>query len=252
MCSDLGASNFSCAGIGGAAASLCSGVARIHASPCATLLDVHSVQTIIEEIGLVPDPRGAWLYGSASRFMVKTSNPVGASRVGLWQDPLQIASALVHLARSSGTRIPHIRLYVEVGVFSAWTCVVVSAFLARILPLALRPFRGAAVDLSKSNIARGTFALLARHNMSFVHRGRLGNWLEAELSSHDSSSSSPSSSSATASSSARVGLCFIDANHSFIAARGDYEWLAPRCRALMLHDIQVSRQSIAERSLYTR
>jgi hypothetical protein len=188
----------SCATITGAALLLCRGAQRIRASSCASLRDVRHVKSIIEGIGLVPDARGAWLYGSASRFQVNASG-WGATRVGLWQDPLQIAAALVHLARSSGTLIPHIRTYAEVGVYTAWTCVVVSAFLARILPPSAGPFRGAAVDISREHIALGTSVLLTWHNVTFVHRGKLARWLDhATAPRAGDGVSSP------------VGLCFID------------------------------------------
>ena len=199
MCSDVPAPPpLSCSKVGGAAVLLCRGVAKIRSSSCASLREIEHVKGIIEEIGLVPDHRGAWLYGSASRFQVNASG-WGATRVGLWQDPLQISAALVHLARhSGGSLIPHIRTYVEVGVFSAWTCVVISSFLARILPPSAGPFRAAAVDIDRSHIAFGTGTLLAQHNVTFVHRGGLHRWLDSY---------------APPAGRTRIGLCFIDGTH---------------------------------------
>lgn len=301
MCSDVPAPPpLSCSKVGGAAVLLCRGVAKIRSSSCASLLEIEHVKGIIEEIGLVPDHRGAWLYGSASRFQVNASG-WGATRVGLWQDPLQISAALVHLARhSGGSLIPHIRTYVEVGVFSAWTCVVISSFLARILPPSAGPFRAAAVDIDRSHIAFGTGTLLAQHNVTFVHRGGLHRWLDSyappagrtriglcfidgthdcggtfsrprptfchepllfcalagQLRARKKDLRSPSDpSSPTSAVGARplsymcmhmcMHLCsFVFAcvicpgNHSYAAARADYESLAPRCRAVMLHDVQ--------------
>ena len=196
MCFDVPAlPPLSCSKVGGAALLLCRGVAKIRSSSCASLRDIDHVKRIIEEIGLVPDARGAWLYGSASRFQVNASG-WGATRVGLWQDPLQISAALVHLARhSGGGLLPHIQTYVEVGVYSAWTRVVISSFLTRILPPSAGPFRAAAVDLDRTHIALGTSQLLARHNVTFVHRGWLHRWLDSH---------------APPATRTRIGLCFID------------------------------------------
>ena len=146
-CSDANRQSFVCGGmILGAAHALCLGVARIHDAPCAALRDSRFLLDVILSIGLTPDARGSWLYGNASRFMVSASG-FGANRVGLWQEPLQISAALAHLARSAP-----ISTYLEVGVFSGWTCVVMSAFLSR---LAGRRdgFRAAAVDIDRTHLS---------------------------------------------------------------------------------------------------
>ena len=193
---------------------LCEGAARIHRAPCESLRNVKFVQDIVQGIGLAPDARGNWLYGNATRF-VRSAGGKG----GLWQDPLQLSAALVHLATSP--RIPPIFTYIEVGVFSAWTCVVISAFLSRITPLDGPGFRGAAVDIMRAHVSAGTMTLLTRHNVTFVYRSELPRWLDALPSQR-----------------AMLDLCFIDADHSYKAVRSDYISFAPRCRAVMLHDIQ--------------
>lgn len=80
-------------------------------------------------------------------------------------------------------------------------------------------FHAAAVDVTRSHIAIGTHALLRGLNVSFVFRSGLDEWLSRR-------SAEP------------IDLCFIDGNHSYLAVRDDFAHLAPRCRRIMLHDIQ--------------
>ena len=210
-----------CAHISGAALRLCQGVSRLHASSCAQLTDIDFVASIISEVGLVPDPRGDWLYGNASSHMVCQPGTAGCDtfgRSGLWQEPLQLSAALVHIA--SNAVIKHVHTYVEVGVWTAWTCVFISAYLTRMGSPG--SFRGAAVDISRDHISQSTRTLLSAHNVTYVSRFYLDTWLQRQ-----EWGASP------------IDLCFIDANHSYAAVRSDFEYFAPRCRAVMLHDIQV-------------
>ena len=78
----------------------------------AQLRDADFVRTLIEEVGLVPDLRSAQLYGASKKYTVGRYH---CSRmvtgVGLWQNPLQLARALVHIGSGLGTHHEHGRRY---------------------------------------------------------------------------------------------------------------------------------------------
>lgn len=240
-CTDAGARRtLDCTPISGAAARLCQGAARIHQATCAELVSAPFLEEVISAVGLVPDPRGAWLYGNASTRMVcqpSTSGCLTASgRAGLWQEPKQLSKALVHIA--SSPTMPRVERYVEVGVWTAWTCVFVSAFLSR-LSAPGGSFQGIAVDLSRDRISTFTRLLLKQHNVTYVPRWYLHDWLRGHA--HWASGADLAAAAAGATSpSPYVDLCFIDANHSYPAVRADYESFAPICRSMMFHDIQDS------------
>ena len=61
-----------------------------------------------------------------------------------------------------------VRRYIEVGVFTAWTCCFVSAYLRRVGTLGA--FRGFAVDITTVALAVGTKALLPHLNVTFLRR----------------------------------------------------------------------------------
>ena len=238
---------------------LCHGVARIHGASCDELTSAPFLEGIINEVGLVPDPRRDWLYGAASAHMVcqpGTSGCASYGKVGLWQEPLQISKALVHIARSP--TIWPVRRYVEVGVWTAWTCVLVSAYLSRV-GASDGSFQGAAVDISHQQITPQARVLLQQHNVTYVPRHKLPDWLAAQRWAEQAAAdaidagrrrhtaSAPAATrrahaaaaaAAAAAATPYIDLCFIDANHSYAAVREDYESFAPRCRSMMFHDIQ--------------
>ena len=173
---------------------LCAGVRMIlHNASCAQLSRLPFLVHVIQTIGLAGDLRGKVIYGRAVAHMI----PWGGSRAGLWQDPHQIASAMLHLgSRLFVERQPLFR-YVEVGVFTAWTSCVVAAFLTR--AGGGLPFQGWAVDVQMKNIAPATLTLLKALNVSYVSRGQL----DAHLSAPRVAGERPT----------RFDLCFIDGDH---------------------------------------
>lgn len=102
---------------------------------------------LIERIGLAGDLRGERIYGAAKKHMRRIG-----SHSGLWQDPQQISAAILALGSKARRHSPPMPFtYVEVGVFTAWTTAIISAYLTR--TGAGAPFSGLAVDVKVSNIA---------------------------------------------------------------------------------------------------
>ena len=98
-----------CGKIQGAAAWLCSGILRLQRASCAQLAEHAFVQSVVEQVGLTPDGRGSALYGNASSKMVEVHGKSAQKKVGLWQNPTQIAGALIHV----GSRVA-VHRYIEV------------------------------------------------------------------------------------------------------------------------------------------
>ena len=101
--------------------------------------------------------------------------------------PLSAPSSVASLGKLPGRSPPGslegagsaapVLTYMEVGVFSGWTSVVMSAFLSRLSNRTA--FRAAAVDIDRTHLSLGTSTLLARHKASFIFRHRLQPWLDA-------------------------------------------------------------------------
>ena len=111
------------------------------------------------------------LYGPAAKHMVENCAKATLStcwklHVGLWQNPRQLSEAMVHIASTA-----RVSTYLEVGVYAAWTCSVMAAYLGRVG--APEPFRGYAVDLNAEIMTHGTRQLLKQLNVTFVPRAQM-------------------------------------------------------------------------------
>jgi hypothetical protein len=194
---------------------LCQAVTTILVdASCEELHSQPFVQRLIEKVGLVGDLRRERIYGAAAKHMRRMG-----SHSGLWQDPQQISRALIVLGevRRRDPTVPF--RYVEVGVYTAWTCCLVSAYLRRVAGAS--GFAGLAVDVKISNIAQGTFDIFSRLNVTFEGRSAFDRRMRDGTAPF-------------------FDACFIDGNHGYSAVRGDYAQMAPMCGATMFHDIQDS------------
>ena len=152
---------------------LCRGVYTIlHNASCGELGSLPFLVSLIERIGLAGDLRGHVIYGPKSKSMNRPG-----SRSGLWQDPTQIASAILRLGSRLRREPQALFRYVEVGVFTAWTSCVVAAYLRR--AGGGTPFSGWAVDIKMGNIHPSTLKLLTQLNMSFQSRAKLDSSIAA-------------------------------------------------------------------------
>ena len=203
--------------VGDDESSLCLGVASILNATCAELLDEEFLQQVARRVGLVNDVRGARIYGAEAKHMRRAATKTKkGKRPGMFQDPHQLAAALVHLGRSP---IP-IRTYLELGVLSAWTNAIISAFLKRKAE-GRHEFHSYAVDVSAQWISKPTLTILSALNGNYVDRAsQTYKQMIAE------SQTSP-----------RFDVCFIDADHSYDSVRADYEELKRRCVRMMFHDV---------------
>ena len=195
---------------------LCEGLRTIHRAPCTALGDLAFLISVIEKIGLVPDVRRDRLYGSAVVHMI----PGHSSTKGLWQEPQQIAGAMLSVASRM-----RVATYVEVGVFTAWTTTVMAAYLRRVIGHG--PFQGWAVDITSSHITSATRRMLGDLNVSFVPRKQF-----------DPQRFASQFGAARAGEGRLLDLCFIDGDHSYAGVRSDYAAMGRFCRAAMFHDIR--------------
>ena len=186
---------------------LCGAVAAISGARCDQLVDETFLRQQIRSVGLTPDRRGSRLFGVEAGRIKRTATN------GIFQDPHQLSDALIHLGRAP-TRIS---TYLEVGVWTAWTNALVSAYLSR-LSRGQYGFRGYACDRWDRYITKDTRKLLGALNVSVVMRN------DEEYKK-------------VLAESAPISLCFIDADHNYRGVRIDYEELAPRCRSMMFHDV---------------
>ena len=157
--------------------------------------------------------------------------------VGVYQQPVQLAAALVQLSRLRAST------YAELGIFAGWTTAVMSAYLMRFSD---EPFRGIALDDKFS--ASESYSLLQALSVQYrcvtssryrcVNQTSSVRWAKGgegrpgvvrqELSGIAKEFGAP-----------KVGLCFVDADHTYSGVRGDFEALAPYCSNMMFHDVRV-------------
>ena len=190
---------------------LCNSVAKIYGATCANLSDVNWIATLVEDTGLtrsgVPGQSSDRLYGVEAGHVVNSG--------GLYQDPRQIALAMIHLGHTLD-----VHTYVEYGVWTAWTFTLMSSYLARVGSGST--FRARAIDTVSKRISPDTLALWPSFNGSFQIA-----WAKGEVRKL----------TGLARGEELVDLCFIDACHDYWCARSDYERFAPYCRYMMFHDV---------------
>jgi hypothetical protein len=184
---------------------LCLGVKALLSASCEQLGNSSFMREAIGAIGMVPDSRHDRLYGAAAKYMVHSSLP----NAGLWQDPQQLAVALIELA----ARNSHVGSYVEVGVYTAWSTCTIAAYFTRAAASRHRPagFHGFAVDVSRTNVHPTAEMLLEHLNVKFSTRADFdAHVLPAHRGVYD--------------------LCFIDADHAYAGVRLDFARLAHHCK----------------------
>ena len=212
--------------------SLCRGVKLLLHNDSAQLHDVHYVADVIRRIGLYRDPRGVRFYGVESKHQSVirqpgalpdwqnskthgTSSGAYENYEGIWQEPVQLASALVHLARIAPLG-GHIS-YLDLGVWTGWSTCFVAAYLMRI---SAANFSGVAVDVTDARIAASTKRLMRHLNTRYLDRRELPQLLQP------------------AGQPGRVfDVCLLDALHEFDGVYEDYAQLAPHCKSILFHDI---------------
>jgi hypothetical protein len=186
---------------------LCHGLRRIQHATCADLSRHSFVQEAIGKIGLTWDGRKADLYGTSGLQHMLPRPFMG--HTGLWQDPSQLAAALLSL----GASVREIRTYAEVGCFTAWTSAVVATYLQRVG----HRLRGLTIDVRNETVL--THQILHSLNVTFELRSNVTAPQAARrLHPHRVRRPPP------------IDLCFIDAGHSY-AGLFVCGWPQPRARA---------------------
>lgn len=191
-------------------ARLCRAGNRIRAASCQQLNSLGFIESVVHDVGLVPDHRGREIYGSAVQYMIPAlRGNSSVSKVGLWQNPKQLAAAL-HFIGTMGARPTS---YLEIGVYSGWMAFLMAAWLSRLAGADAERFHGTAVDINE-DYSLPTRRMLRESNVQFVLRPDL--------------SLSPRH---------QYDLCFIDGDHTYKGVRADYEAFAPHCGTVLFHDI---------------
>ena len=215
--------------------SLCDGVRTVLRADCEELRSVAVLRAVVQRIGLSSRYLPGYpkeVYGHDARYMVNVSTAAAAT--GMWQDPLQIAAALVRVGSLVAAQ-PEVDVarYAEIGAFSGWTTSFICAFLQRVLAASCsRParFEGYAIDV-RHQASDETMTLMRELNISFTLASQVPSLLRS-LSASGARLARPAPA---------FNFCFIDGGHSFADVARDYIQFAPHCRALMLHDIADER-----------
>jgi len=207
--------------------SLCRGLKTILASSCRDLSNHTVVAGLIRMVGLTQDARGAVFYGEAYTSMHHSKE----KKLGLWQEPNQMASLLIHL----GTLQREIRSYLEVGCFTGWTAAVVTTYLQRVG----HRVNGLLVDIDPVPSAPLVKSLLFKDiGLSFALRKDLELRDESLISHPAFAAAAASPALAVHSERAMINLCFIDGQHSYSGVKSDYAVFGRFCRRVIFHDIQ--------------
>lgn len=187
------------------AARLCTAVTTIlEKASCEELASQEYLVHLIEKVGLSGDLRKERLYGQSLKYMRRIG-----SHSGLWQDPQQIAGALLNLGLHARRAPPPTPFsYVEVGVFTAWSCCIISAYLRRTGGGA--PFSGLAVDVKAANIASSTMEMLTRLNVTFMGRSTFDRKMRAGERLLTGGAGTLPGSAGSSSKRPQFDLCFID------------------------------------------
>ena len=192
---------------------LCQAVANVSHARCERLRNEEYIADVIRSAGLVATIRGCRLYGAECKYMHTLTET--SERGGFFQLPRQIASAMVYLGRLG------IGSYLELGVYSGWTACLMTAYLERFSPT---PFRSFALDQTDQFIGRRTASMMKLLGVEFHLRPRMSTIVPAGLEASLQRLEKP------------VGLCFIDAGHSYTAVRQDFERFSSLCSSIIFHD----------------
>lgn len=176
-------------------------MARLSEAGCAQLHNRTFLVDVIRQVGLVGADRNLHVYGSESVHAIKSP------KAGLYQMPSQLASAMVHAAGLGVSR------YIEVGIYSAWTLCIMSAYFRRLSGDEGR-FKSYGVDISFALVSEGVKTMLRQLGVTLLAPG--------QVTKHRSEG---------------WDLCFLDGDHSYEGVRRDYDQYHSMCRNLMLHDV---------------
>ena len=146
---------------------LCVGLKKILSAPCSALYNHTFLESAIATVGVVPDTREERLYGESAKHMVKGlyGSQHYKPNVGLWQEPQQLAAALIAAAK----HLKDVTRYVEVGFYTAWSTCVIAAYFNRLCSGSGGDcFRGVAVDVTTMYAGGSTRVLLSSLNVEVV------------------------------------------------------------------------------------
>jgi len=182
------------------------------------LKDMHYVANLIRQVGLVEDFRPLYGNESVNQLHVYGNRTLaeGVGSAGMYQLPMQMACALRSLSELN------ITTFMEVGIYTGWTGVFMTAYLSRFQP----ELRSIGVDITdyQSDCVKQAMIALKREYVEV---------------STDPAEGTPQL--LAAADSLREGelidLCFIDGDHSYDGVHHDVQALHSSCKYMMLHDV---------------
>lgn len=191
----------------------------------AWLAQLDNIVALVRQTGLVTDKWKRDLYGEEKQYCIPELASTGSVKVhpfaqfpGMYQIPQQISCALTHLATLD------IKSFVEVGCWTGWTGLFMSALLRKASGAANFASAGLDVIDARNNCIKG-IAKRMGHNLYLKKQGL---WQHGELEGMDSLWKALPQ---------KVDLCFIDGGHSYRALASDVRAFMPHCKYIMLHDM---------------
>mmetsp|Transcript_20630 Transcript_20630/g.47309 ORF Transcript_20630/g.47309 Transcript_20630/m.47309 type:complete len:334 (-) Transcript_20630:91-1092(-) len=183
------------------------------------LQDISYVAELIRQVGLVEDFRP--LYGNESVYQLHVHGnrtlAKGIGSAGMYQLPAQMACALVSLSELN------ITTFLEVGIYTGWTGVFMSAYLSRFN----QGFQSVGVDIVdfQSNCVKVAMSVMNRK------------YVEISQDEVDGAAELVNVANGLRKNETHVDLCFIDGDHSYDGVHHDVETLHSSCKYVMLHDV---------------
>jgi len=193
-------------------------LANISSASKADLQDISYVAELIRHVGLVEDFRP--LYGNESAYQLHVHGnrtlADGIGSAGMYQLPAQMACALVSLSQLN------ISTFLEVGIYTGWTGVFMSAYLSRFN----QGFKSVGIDIVdfQSKCVKIAMSVLNREYVEISQDAAAGaaQLLDAAAGLRNGD---------------LVDLCFIDGDHSYDGVHHDVETVHNTCKYVMLHDV---------------
>ena len=188
---------------------LLEGIEIINNAPLSDLRDPQKLVDIIRRIGLTYDSRGFEIYGKDSEYMLPPVNlfravspdPFYVGRGGLWQIPQELAECLIYLSKEK------IHSFLEIGTWQGWTSSIFVSYLLKFN----KTIEALTIDPKKHFSAYRQ----VKKRIPLKYKKISSERLKGKM----------------------YDICFIDADHRYLAVKNDFENVGKFSRISIYHDI---------------